>query len=77
MDTEKITNVNLIEPAKTPLEPVSPKVLLNLLLSVLLGALGGLGLAFFREYLDDSIETIEDVEDCLHLPVLASIPYSK
>jgi uncharacterized protein involved in exopolysaccharide biosynthesis len=77
MDTEKITNVNLIEPAKAPLEPVSPKVLLNLLLSVLLGALGGFGLAFFREYLDDSIETIEDVEDCLHLPVLASIPYSK
>ena len=77
MDTEKITNVNLIEPAKTPLEPVSPKVLLNLLLSVLLGAFGGFSLAFFREYLDDSIETIEDVEDCLHLPVLASIPYSK
>jgi len=42
-----------------------------------LGAFGGFGLAFFREYLDDSIETIEDVEDCLHLPVLASIPYSK
>jgi len=77
MDTEKITNVNLIEPAKTPLEPVSPKVLLNLLLSVLLGAFGGFGLAFFREYLDDSIETIEDVEACLHLPVLASIPYLK
>lgn len=77
MDTEKITNVNLIEPAKTPLEPASPKVLLNLLLSVLLGAFGGFSLAFFMEYLDDSIETIEDVEDCLHLPVLASIPYSK
>jgi len=77
MDTEKITNVNLIEPAKMPLEPVSPKVLLNLLLSVLLGAFGSFGLAFFREYLDDSIETIEDVEDSLHLPVLASIPYSK
>ena len=77
MDTEKITNVNLIEPAKTPLEPVGPKVLLNLLLSVLLGAFGGFGLAFFWEYFDDSIETIEDVEDCLHLPVLASIPYSK
>ena len=76
MDTEKITNVNLIEPAKTSLKPVSPKVLLNLLLSVLLGAFGGFGLAFFREYFDDSIETIEDVEDCLHLPVLASIPYS-
>ena len=77
MDTEKITNVSLIESAKTSLEPVSPKVGLNLLLSVLLGAFGGFGLAFFRESLDDSIETIEDVEDYLHLPVLTSIPYSK
>jgi len=77
MDTEKITNINLIDPAKTPLEPVGPKVLLNLLLSVLFGAFGGIGLAFFREYFDDSIETIEDVEDYLQLPVLASIPYSK
>ena len=57
MDSEKITSVSLIEPAQSPLKPVSPKPMLNLLLAVFLGAFGGLGLAFFFNYLDDSLET--------------------
>jgi uncharacterized protein involved in exopolysaccharide biosynthesis len=74
MDTEKITNVNIIEPATPPFKPVSPKVMLNLLLGLCLGAFGGFGLAFFREYFDDSLENIDDVERHLKLPVLVSIP---
>ena len=74
MDNEKITNVSLIEPALIPLKPVSPKVLLNIVLSIFLGGFGGLGLAFFTEYLDDSLEKPEDVEEALQVPVLASIP---
>ena len=74
MDTEKIANVSLIEPARPPLKPVSPKILLNIALGALLGTFGGIGLAFFMEYLDDSLEKNEDVEDYLKLPVLASIP---
>ena len=77
MDTEKMANVSLIEPARAPLKPVSPKVLLNLVLSVFLGGFGGLGLALFLEYLDDSLEKIEDVEEYLKVPVLASIPEFK
>ena len=74
MDTKKITNVSLIGPAYTPLKPISPKVLLNIVLAIFLGGFGGLGLAFFIEYLDDSLEKPEDVEKALQLPVLASIP---
>jgi polysaccharide chain length determinant protein (PEP-CTERM system associated) len=74
MDTEKIANVSLIEPARPPLKPVIPKPLLNMVLAVFLGAFGGLGLAFFLEYLDDSLEKVEDVENYLQVPVLASIP---
>jgi len=74
MDNKKIANVSLIESALPPLKPVSPKILLNLLLSIFLGGFGGLGLAFFNEYLDDSLENPEDVEDALQIPVLVSIP---
>jgi uncharacterized protein involved in exopolysaccharide biosynthesis len=74
MDSEKITNVSLIEPARVPRKPVSPKKRLNLILAIFIGAFGGLGLAFFREYLDDKIEKVEDVEDALGIPVLASLP---
>jgi capsular polysaccharide biosynthesis protein len=74
MDTEKIANVNVIEPAQSPLKPVSPKIMLNMMLAIFLGGFGGLGLAFFSEYLDDSLEKTEDVENYLEVPVLASIP---
>ena len=77
MDTEKIANVSLIEPARPPLKPVGPKVMLNMVLALFLGAFGGLGLAFFMEYLDDSLEQTEDVEAYLEVPVLTSIPEMK
>jgi uncharacterized protein involved in exopolysaccharide biosynthesis len=77
MDTEKIANVSLIEPARPPLKPVGPKVMLNMVLALFLGGFGGLGLAFFMEYLDDSLEKTDDVEECLEVPVLTSIPEMK
>jgi polysaccharide chain length determinant protein (PEP-CTERM system associated) len=74
MDNKKITNVSLIEAASPPLYPVSPKVLLNIFIGILLGGFGGIGLGFFTEFMDDSLEKPEDVEKVLQLPVLASIP---
>jgi len=38
---------------------------------------GGLFLAFFMEYLDDSLDRPEDVERHLNLPVLVSMPELK
>ena len=61
MDSEKISSVSLIQPARPPHKPVSPKKMLNIVLAIFLGAFGGLGLAFFMEYLDDKIEKVEDV----------------
>ena len=77
MDAHKITNVSLIEGASPPLKPASPRIVLNLLLGIFLGAFGGLGLAFTMEFLDDSLRRPEDVEEYLNLPVLASIPRLK
>jgi uncharacterized protein involved in exopolysaccharide biosynthesis len=77
MDSQRITSVNLIEPAQVPLKPVSPKKFLNLVLGLFLGALGGLGLAFFLHYLDDSLEGVEEIEDALDVPVLISIPFER
>jgi uncharacterized protein involved in exopolysaccharide biosynthesis len=74
MDSEKIAAVSLIEPAYVPLKPVSPKKMLNLVLGLFLGALGGLGLAFFLEFVDDSLGEIDDVEEQLQLPVLGVLP---
>jgi uncharacterized protein involved in exopolysaccharide biosynthesis len=74
MDKEKIANVSLIEPAQPPLRPVDSNIRRNMVLAIILGGGGGFGLAWFSESLNDSLEKDEDVENYLHLPVLASIP---
>ena len=68
------TAVEIIEEAEPPERPSSPLVVLNIFLSVVLGLLAGTGLAFFVEYLDVSIKTVDEVEKYLGLPVLAVIP---
>jgi len=77
MDTEKISNVTQIKPANTPPMPVSPKVTFNLVIGFFLAGLGSLGMAFFLEALDDRLESRDDVESALKLPVLASVPELK
>lgn len=54
--------------------PVSPNVTLNLVLGAVVGLIFGLGIAFFLEYLDTSVKSLEDVERYLQMPVLAVIP---
>jgi len=66
--------VSVKQIAEPPSYPVRPRVGLNLMMGALVGLVVGLGLAFFIEYLDTSVKTMEDVENLLGLPVLAIIP---
>jgi capsular exopolysaccharide synthesis family protein len=68
------TNIRIVQSAEIPLSPIKPRKLLNLALATLAGLVLGIGLAFFREYLDNTINTAEDVERILHLPPLGAIP---
>ena len=77
METNKISNISVVQAATASLKPVRPRKALNLALGLFLGIFGGIGLAFFSEYLDHSLRTPQDVEEKLDLQVLASIPYLK
>lgn len=74
LQTGRISNISVVQGATLPIKPVRPRILLQLLLGVLLGAFGGVGLAFLAAYLDHSIKTPEEAEQRLQLPALASIP---
>jgi len=68
------TPVEIVDPASPPPRPSSPNLPLNLLLSIFLGLGAGIGLAFFIEYIDTSVKTVDDVERFLGLPVIGVIP---
>ena len=69
----QIGKIRLVDRAVPPQYPVSPKKKLNLILGVIIGLGLGVGVTFFLEYMDNSVRTVEDVEQ-LKLPLLGSIP---
>ena len=66
--------VEIINQAEIGLRPVRPNFTLNIALGVIVGLVMGVGLAFFIEYLDTSVKTIDDVERALQAPVIGVIP---
>ncbi len=71
---KKSSNVLWLDKAAVPYKPVSPKVLLNIVLAIILGGVGSIALAFLVEYLDDTVDSPEELRRALNLPVLASVP---
>ncbi len=67
-------NIAVVDEAKVPALPNKPNLRLNALLALVLGLLGGVGLAFLFEHLDDTFRRPEDLERLLGLPVLGVIP---
>jgi capsular exopolysaccharide synthesis family protein len=66
--------VQITDAAEPGLLPVKPNIPLNIAFGIVVGLVVGVGLAFFIEYLDTSVKTIDDVERSLQAPVLGVIP---
>lgn len=68
------SNVSIIDRAEPPGASSRPRKARSVLVALLAGMLLGVGLAFGRESLDDSLKTPEDVERHLHVPSLGVVP---
>lgn len=71
------SNILVVDRAQPPLLPYKPRPLLNILVSLFLGAIGGVLLAFFFEYLDSTVRIPEDIEVGLGLDLLGIIPLAE
>ena len=68
------SNIRVVDPALTPTSPARPQKARNILLAFLVGLVGGVGLALFREYLDNTVKSPDDIETLTGLPSLAVVP---
>ena len=68
------SNIRIVDPALIPNGPSRPNKTRNIMLSVLVGLIGGIGLALLREYLDNTVKTPDDIETLARLPSLAVVP---
>jgi len=72
-DNQPIVNFWIVEEARTPTSPAEPRKVVNALLGLVVGLFGGVGLAFFIEYLDNTIKDPEAAETALGIPVLGTV----
>ena len=66
--------VSIATLSRLPKTPVGPARLRNIVVALLLSLMGGIGLAFLLDFLDDTVKSVEDVDRYIHLPALALIP---
>ncbi|MGQ0507686.1 MAG: GumC family protein [Myxococcaceae bacterium] len=70
----RTSNVRILDSARPNFVPVRPKVRNTILMSAILGLLGGLALAFVLEFLDNSITSQAEIEEKLGVPFLGFVP---
>ena len=68
------SNIRVVDPALVPTAPAGPQKTRNIVLGFLVGLVGGIGLALFREYLDNTVKSPDDIESLAGLPSLAVVP---
>ncbi len=68
------SNVQIVDMAEPPGGPYSPNRSRNVLLGIILGLTAGIGMAFFFNYLDNTVKSPQDLERALGIPSLALIP---
>ena len=68
------SNIRVVDPALVPKSPSKPQKGRNISLAILVGLVGGIGLALLREYLDNTVKNPDDIENLARLPSLAVVP---
>lgn len=66
--------IRVTKHAALPQVPVAPKRTQNILLSALLALIAGVGLVLFLDYINNKIESVEDIDRYMKLPALGVIP---
>jgi len=72
----EIGNVRIVDTAVEPIEPIKPKKLQILILSIFLGGFLGTLLALLRNMLRSGVKDSTQIENELDLPVYATVPRS-
>ena len=70
-------NVAVVDAAKLPDQPSSPRLLVNLMLFMLAGAVAGAGVAAVLEQIDEGVSEPSEFEEKLGLPLLGVAPKLK
>lgn len=67
------SNIRIVDPAEIPSSPIRPRTKINIIIAMIMGALGGIFLIFLRESLDMTVNSLETIERQLRMPFLGAM----
>jgi succinoglycan biosynthesis transport protein ExoP len=67
-------NISVVDYALVSDSPVGPQRMRSVIMALFLALAGGIGLAIFLEYMNDSVRSTDDVDRWLRLPSIGVIP---
>jgi succinoglycan biosynthesis transport protein ExoP len=70
----KSVDIQVVDPARVPDEPIRPRRLVNLAVGLLAALVGGIGLAFIREEFDNKLRSPEDIRRWIGSANVSIIP---
>lgn len=73
----EIGNIHVVDKAEIPEKPFKPDIFKNMVMAVVISLFLGITLAFFFEYMDNTVKNPEDVLRRLKVPVIGTLPYNK
>jgi tyrosine-protein kinase Etk/Wzc len=74
VEAVQVSDVVLVDQATEPTSPIKPDTRRTIIIGILLGLIVGLAGGLLLEHLDTSVQTLEEVEEFIKLPILAMIP---
>ena len=69
-----ISNIQVVDHALLPVKADKPRIQLNLMLSIGIGLLLGVAAAFFLEFLDNTVKSIDEITDRFGIGILGVLP---
>lgn len=75
IQSSTISNARVIEDADIPGAPIKPKRSLLILVGFILSLIVGIALAFLRDFIDNSIKAVEDIEKLTTIPMYGALPH--
>ena len=74
VQSSTVSETRVIDSASQPKLPIKPKRALIVIVGLILGMIIGISLAFLRNYLDDTVKTVEDIEKHTDIPLYGAVP---
>lgn len=73
-ELSKLQDIIIVDPAKEPINPVSPRKMLNVFIALILGSFIGIMGIFLIELKNSKLVNLDAIEDEFQIPIFALIP---